>query len=66
MKQVVRKMKDRTHETGQDKAEGKSSAVVSKVRIDPEVARALGHSNVEWGPDNKPFMVTEPIPASSK
>ena len=65
MKQGVNLMKDRIHETGQDKA-GRENGVVSKVRIDPEVARALGHSNVEWGPDNKPFVVTEPMPASSK
>lgn len=58
-------MKDRTHETGQDKAKREKS-VVAKVRIGPEVARALGYANVEWGPDNKPFVVTEPTPASSQ
>ena len=61
----VIKMKDRIHETGQDKASGENG-VVTKVRIDQEVARALGHANVEWGPDNRPFVVTEPTPASSE
>lgn len=65
---------DRKFETGQAEAEArahmeKGSAVVphptepvSRVFLDSELARALGHKNVNWSADHKPYVETEPLP----
>ena len=65
---------DRNFETGQAEASVKSALKegsilapqstdhVSKVFLDGELARAMGHSKVNWSADHKPYVVTEPLP----
>ena len=56
---------DRNHETRQAEAAARAANTeagkVEKVYLDSEVARAMGHENVEWDGE-RPYVKPKPLP----
>lgn len=59
-------MTDRNYETRKTEVTAKAGDCpgVERVCIDGELARQLGHRNVGWDEEQKPVVLTEPLPAN--